>query len=114
MITQRDSLASRAIVAQDVLLDTVRQAATAALPPSGDDLPELIPFDQDAKKALELTFREALRLGHNYIGTEHLLLALLEFENGTGVLSEAGIDKAAAEANIVEALAAITAQKESG
>lgn len=61
MITQRDSLASRAIVAQDVLLDTVRQAATAALPPSGDDLPELIPFDQDAKKALELTFREALR-----------------------------------------------------
>nr|WP_021594207.1 Clp protease N-terminal domain-containing protein [Actinomadura madurae] len=114
MITQRDSLASRAIVAQDVLLDTVRQAATAALPPSGDDLPELIPFDQDAKKALELTFREALRLGHNYIGTEHLLLALLEFENGTGVLSEAGIDKAAAEANIVEALAAITAQKEGG
>ncbi|MCP9954194.1 Clp protease N-terminal domain-containing protein [Actinomadura madurae] len=114
MITQRDSLASRAIVAQDVLLDTVRQAATAALPPSGDDLPELIPFDQDAKKALELTFREALRLGHNYIGTEHLLLALLEFENGTGVLSEAGIDKAAAEANIAEALAAITAQKESG
>ncbi|SFO64240.1 ATP-dependent Clp protease ATP-binding subunit [Actinomadura madurae] len=114
MITQRDSLASRAIVAQDVLLDTVRQAATAALPPSGDDLPELIPFDQDAKKALELTFREALRLGHNYIGTEHLLLALLEFENGTGVLSEAGIGKAAAEANIVEALAAITAQKEGG
>ncbi|SPT58428.1 Clp protease N-terminal domain-containing protein [Actinomadura madurae] len=114
MITQRDSLASRAIVAQDVLLDTVRQAATAALPPSGDDLPELIPFDQAAKKALELTFREALRLGHNYIGTEHLLLALLEFENGTGVLSEAGIDKAAAEANIVEALAAITAQKEGG
>ncbi|WP_420865781.1 hypothetical protein [Actinomadura welshii] len=38
----------------------------------------------------------------------------MEFENGTGVLSEAGIDKAAAEANIVEALAAITAQKEGG
>ncbi|MEO3824968.1 Clp protease N-terminal domain-containing protein [Actinomadura sp. B10D3] len=114
MIGQPDSLACKAILAQDVLLDTVRQAATAALPPSGEDLPELIPFDQDAKKALELTFREALRLGHNYIGTEHLLLALLEFENGTGVLSEAGIDKGAAEANIVEALAAITAQKESG
>jgi ATP-dependent Clp protease ATP-binding subunit ClpA len=36
--------------------------------------PELIPFSGPARKALELTFREALRLGHNYIGTEHLLL----------------------------------------
>ena len=35
---------------------------------------------------LELTFREAQRMGHNYIGTEHILLALAEFENGTGVL----------------------------
>ena len=43
---------------------------------------ELIPFSGPARKALELTFREALRLGHNYIGTEHLLLALLELEDG--------------------------------
>ena len=49
---------------------------------------------------LELTFREALRMGHNYIGTEHILLALAEFENGTGVLADLGIDKAAAEAHI--------------
>ena len=44
---------------------------------------------------LELTFRQALRMGHNYIGTEHILLALLEFEDGTGVLSSLGLDKAA-------------------
>ena len=44
---------------------------------------------------LELTFREALRLGHNYIGTEHILLALLELEDGTGVLSGLGLDKEA-------------------
>ena len=45
---------------------------------------------------LELTFREALRLGHNYIGTEHILLALLEHEDGSGVLSELGVDRQAA------------------
>ncbi|WP_433477650.1 Clp protease N-terminal domain-containing protein [Spirillospora sp. CA-142024] len=114
LLSQPDALAARAILAQDVLLDTVRQAATAALPPSAEEIPDLIPFDQDAKKALELTFREALRLGHNYIGTEHLLLALLEFENGTGALSESGVGKAAAEASIAEALAAIAAPPESG
>ena len=46
---------------------------------------------------LELTFREALRMGHNYIRTEHILPALAEFENGTGVLADLGIDKEAAE-----------------
>jgi hypothetical protein len=110
LLTEPEALAAKAILAQDVLLDTVRQAATAALPPGGEEIPELIPFDQDTKKALELTFREALRLGHNYIGTEHILLALLEFENGAGILAEAGVDKAAAEANVTEALKAIAAK----
>ncbi|WP_141577776.1 Clp protease N-terminal domain-containing protein [Actinomadura sp. WMMA1423] len=110
LLTEPEALAARAILAQGVLLDTVRQTATAALPPGGEEVPELIPFDQDVKKVFELTFREALRLGHNYIGTEHLLLALLEFEDGTGVLSEAGVDKAAAEASVTEALEAIAAK----
>jgi hypothetical protein len=110
LLSEPEALAAKAITGQGVLLDTVRQAATAALPPESDDLPALIPFDQGAKKALELTFREALRLGHNYIGTEHILLALLEFENGSGILSDLGIDKAAAEESIAEALAAITGQ----
>ncbi|TDD85753.1 ATP-dependent Clp protease ATP-binding subunit [Actinomadura darangshiensis] len=113
LLSEPEAFAAKVITGQDVLLDTVRQAATAALPPESADLPALIPFDQDAKKALELTFREALRLGHNYIGTEHILLALLEHENGTGILSESGIDKATAEANITEALNAIVqGQKE--
>jgi len=55
---------------------------------------------------LELTFREALRLGHNYIGTEHILLALLELEDSGGVLGGLGIDKAAAQARLAAALAA--------
>ncbi|MET9499561.1 Clp protease N-terminal domain-containing protein [Streptomyces sp. NPDC006552] len=112
LLHEPDGLAAQAIRAQDVLLDSVRQAATATLPPAAEDGPELVPFDADAKKALELTFREALRLGHNYVGTEHILLALLEQENGAGVLSEAGVAKEAAETHLRAALAAITAARE--
>jgi len=72
-------------------------------------VPDLIPFDPRARKALELTFREALRMGHNYIGTEHILLALLKLEDGTGVLAGLGVGKATAEANITAAVAAALA-----
>ncbi|WP_065963254.1 Clp protease N-terminal domain-containing protein [Streptomyces sparsogenes] len=106
LLVEPEGLAAKAITAQDVLLDTVRQAATAALPPAADQVPDLIPYDAAARKVLELTFREALRLGHNYIGTEHVLLALLEFEDGSGVLAGLGIDKAATEAKLAETLAA--------
>jgi ATP-dependent Clp protease ATP-binding subunit ClpA len=82
---------------------------TAKLPPAADQVPDLIPFDAQARKALELTFREALRLGHNYVGTEHILLALLEFEDGQGVLTGLGVDKAAAEAHITAGVAAALA-----
>ncbi|WP_367321631.1 Clp protease N-terminal domain-containing protein [Streptomyces sp. HUAS ZL42] len=106
LLAEPEGLAAKAITAQGVLLDTVRQAATAALPPAAEEVPELVPYGSGAKKVLELTFREALRLGHNYIGTEHILLALLEFENGQGVLSDLGIAKAATEAEVAEALSA--------
>lgn len=84
------------------------EAATAALPAPADTVPALIPFDSDAKKTLELTFRHALRLGHNYIGTEHVLLALLETEDGNGVLSAAGVEAARVEEALAQALAAMT------
>ncbi|TYB46867.1 Clp protease N-terminal domain-containing protein [Actinomadura chibensis] len=104
LLAHPTAVGPKAITAQGVLLDTVRQVATAALPPGAEDVPDMIPFDQAAKKVLELTFREALRLGHNYIGTEHIVLALLEYEDGTGVLSESGVDKAAAEETIAAEL----------
>jgi hypothetical protein len=108
LLAEPEGLAAKAITAQDVLLDSVRQAAAEALPPAADEVPDLIPYGSDAKKVLELTFREALRLGHNYIGTEHILLALLEFENGDGVLSGLGIDKAATERWVAQALSLLT------
>ncbi|MCZ7420533.1 ATP-dependent Clp protease ATP-binding subunit [Verrucosispora sp. WMMA2121] len=105
LLAEPEALAARALAAGGASVEAVREAATAALPPSSDEVPDLIPYDTAGKKALELTFREALRLGHNYIGTEHILLALLEQENGEGVLTGLGVDKAAVEANIAAALA---------
>ncbi|MFB6694892.1 Clp protease N-terminal domain-containing protein [Streptomyces virginiae] len=107
LMAEADGLAGLVLRAQEVSPDDVRAAATAALPPAQAELPALVPFDASAKKALELTFREALRLGHDFVGTEHILLALLEQENGEGLLSGLGLDKAAAEATVNEALAAV-------
>jgi hypothetical protein len=112
LLSEPEALAAAAIVARGVPLETVRQAVTAALPPAADEVPGLIPYDQGARKVLELTFREALRMGHNFVGTEHILLALLELEDGTGVLTGLGIDKATAEANIASSLAAGREQKQ--
>ncbi|MGW4273061.1 Clp protease N-terminal domain-containing protein [Streptomyces seoulensis] len=105
LLTEPEALAAKAVQEQGVPLETVREAATAVLPPASPDAPELIPYGPAAKKALELTFREALRLGHNYIGTEHILLALLELENGEGVLSGAGLSKDRTEEYVVATLA---------
>ncbi|MGP3688838.1 Clp protease N-terminal domain-containing protein [Streptomyces sp. IBSNAI002] len=107
LLSEPEGLAALALTAQGVAADAVRAAATAALPPAAADVPDLVPFDASAKKALELTFREALRLGHGYVGTEHLLLALLELEHGEGLLSGLGADKDAVEAAVTEALAAV-------
>ena len=105
LLAEPDGLAARAVVAQGVTLDMVRGSVTTALPAPAEELPEVIPYDARARKALELTFREALRLGHNYIGTEHILLALLEAENGTGPLSGLGLTKDATEQHVTETLA---------
>jgi len=112
LLSEPDSIAVRSIVAQGVQPETVKRAVTAALPPAAGPVPALIPFDPQAKKALELTFREALRMGHNYVGTEHILLALLELEKGTGVLTGLGLDKAAAEDYVTAAAAAVLSARE--
>jgi hypothetical protein len=106
------AVAGQVIVEQGVSLDDVRRQAIAALPAGveGAQVPEVVPYDLEARKALELTFREALRLGHNYIGTEHILLALLELEasdEGEGLLTGLGLDKAATQTKVVAMLAAI-------
>ncbi|MEH0471972.1 Clp protease N-terminal domain-containing protein [Streptomyces hayashii] len=105
LLAEPAGLAAKAIAEQGVSPEAVREAATAALPSPVAEPPELVPYGADAKKVLELTFREALRLGHNYVGTEHLLLALLEHENGEGVLSGLGVRKAETERFVAKSLA---------
>ncbi|RSS55110.1 Clp protease N-terminal domain-containing protein [Streptomyces sp. WAC01280] len=111
LLAEPESLAMRWLTGHDVTAEAVRAAVTPTLPPQAETIPALIPFDADSKKVLELTFREALRLGHNFVGTEHILLALLEHEDGTGVLAGLGIDKATAEREIAEAIASVAIQE---
>ena len=100
------SLAMKVVESEGVNPDQLR--AAASLPPRADDVPVLVPFNGPSRKVLELTFREGLRLGHNYIGTEHILLALLEAEDDDGPLHRLGLDKARVEAAVVTALRPFT------
>jgi hypothetical protein len=93
LLADPGNAAARALTAQGVPLDAVSRTATATLPDAAGEVPALIPFDPHARKALELTFREALRLGHDRIGSGHVLLAVLEVEDGTGVLAGLGVQK---------------------
>ncbi|MDQ6949219.1 MAG: ATP-dependent Clp protease ATP-binding subunit, partial [Actinomycetota bacterium] len=111
LLSEPDSLAARAIVAQGGSLGTLRRTVSTRLAPAGDQVPDLIPYDAQARKALELSFREALRLGHNWVGTEHILLALLELEEGLGVLAGLGEDEDATDETVQASVAAeITAR----
>jgi hypothetical protein len=95
LLHEPEGLAVKAIEALGVTSDAARAALVAALPPAAASEPAdgTIPFTPSAKKVMQLAVRDALRLGHNYIGTEHLLLGVLEYEqaSGGGVLTELGI-----------------------
>jgi hypothetical protein len=112
LLSEPEAIAAQVIAGQGVSQGAVRRTAAATLPPAGGDLPDLIPFDPQAQKALELTFRQALRLGHNHIGTEHILLALLDLEDGTGVLAGLGVDRNRAEADVVVAVTSAAGRRD--
>nr|WP_214411827.1 Clp protease N-terminal domain-containing protein [Sphaerisporangium fuscum] len=99
LLHEPEGVGCRALVALGVPLETVREAATAALGPAVADLVGHIAFTSGARRLLDLTMREALRMANNYIGTEHILLALLTAEEGTGseVLNGLGVTKEDAE-----------------
>ena len=100
LIADPDGPVATAVTGQGVSLDVVRRTALATLPAPVDEVPALVPFDGAARKVLELTFRVALRLGHDTIGPEDVLLALLEVEDGTGVLAGLGVDRAQVEREV--------------
>ena len=106
LIVDKHSLAMKLLHQQGVDVERVHEAAP--LPPRVNDVPPVVPFNGLSRKILELTFREALRLGHNYIGTEHILLAMLETEDEDGPLRRLGVDKARTEADLIAALHTLT------
>ncbi|GGJ74699.1 hypothetical protein GCM10010123_00810 [Pilimelia anulata] len=110
LLSSPDSLAIRILADQNVTPADLRAAVTATLPePGTGDSPALIPFNGGAKKALELTAREALRLGHNYVGTEHMLLALLAVDgDADGLLRGLGVDAEKAETFLLALLGTAT------
>ncbi len=107
LVVEWEGLAGQAIEAAGAAKDAVANAVLAQLPPAGTPSPHHVPFSAGVKKVHELAVREALRLGHNYIGTEHILLGLLEAhdEPGTRVLTGLGVDKAGVETWTLRALA---------
>jgi ATP-dependent Clp protease ATP-binding subunit ClpA len=77
-LAKGDGLAATALSEAGLDYDVVREKVAGAIAPTpGAGQLDKVPFSPEAKKALELSLREALRLGHNYIGTEHVLLGLL-------------------------------------
>jgi len=91
LLSNPDCGAAVLISDQGIDLDVVRQTARATLPPRAVNVPALVPFDPHARDALERTFAEAERLGHEHVGTEHMLTSILAVEDGTGVLAGLGV-----------------------
>jgi hypothetical protein len=86
LIREGDGVAAKALASLDINLDVVREKVEETIGPAGTSLTGSPPFTPRAKKVLELSLREALQLGHNYIGTEHVLLGLVR--EGEGVAAQ--------------------------
>ena len=94
LIQEGDGVAARALQSLGISLDAVRARVEDIIGRGDEQSPSHIPFTPRAKKVLELSLREALQLGHNYIGTEHILLGLIREGEGVAaqVLVELGGD----------------------
>src|SRR5208282_2436739 len=86
LIREGEGVAAQALESLGISLEAVRQHV-GEITGQGQQAPSgHIPFTPRAKKVLELSLREALQLGHNYIGTEHILLGLIR--EGDGVAAQ--------------------------
>lgn len=94
LIREDEGIAAAALKALDISLEPVRMRVAETIGLVGTASTGSPPFTPRAKKVLELAFREALQLGHSYIGTEHLLLGLVREGEGVGaqVLRSLGAD----------------------
>jgi Clp amino terminal domain, pathogenicity island component len=107
LIREGEGVAAKALESLGISLKTVREQVVARVgrgerPPSGH-----IPFTDRAKRVLELSLRESRQLGHRYIGTEHLLLALVREGDGVAaqVLTGLGANPDRVRQQVIEVLA---------
>ena len=82
-----ESTAGKVLESLGISPETIRQQVEKTIRRGRKTVSERIPFTAQAKKVIELSLREALQLGHNYIGTEHILLGLIS--EGQGVAAKA-------------------------
>lgn len=106
LIREGDGVAAKALAAKGVTLDDTRKQVVEMIgkgnaAPSGH-----IPFTPHAKQVLELSLREALQLGHSYIGTEHILLGLIREGEGVGtqVLIKMDVDLSDLRSTVIDAI----------
>ncbi|MDQ1436026.1 MAG: ATP-dependent Clp protease ATP-binding subunit ClpC, partial [Actinomycetota bacterium] len=100
------NLALKVLSSLDIEIDDLRAELVASLGPPTEPGGDNLPFTPLLRSSLELAGREALGLGHNYIGCEHLLLGLLATEDGLAskVLRRMGVEMRAAKRAVVAAL----------
>ena len=107
LVHEGDGVAAKALTSLDLTLDSVRAAVEQKVPPSSEfTRAGSPPFTPVAKKALELSLREALALGHSYIGTEHILLGILRLDDSVAlrVLERLGADRAGVRQAVISLL----------
>ena len=106
LLREEDGLGARVLGALGIKLAAVREQVTRLVGEGDEVASGQIPFTPRAKKVLELSLREALALGHNYIGTEHLLLGLVREHEGVAalVLHDLGADAATVRNEVIRML----------
>ena len=106
LIHEGEGVAAKALESLSISLEAVRAQVEEIIGQGGSSPSGHIPFTPRAKKVLELSLREALQLGHNYIGTEHILLGLLREGEGvaTQVLVKLGADLGKVRQQVIQLL----------
>jgi ATP-dependent Clp protease ATP-binding subunit ClpA len=106
LIHEGEGLAARALASLDISLAAVRSEVEQTIGQGQQPASGHVPFTPRAKKVLELALRESLQLGHNYIGTEHILLGLIREGEGVAaqVLAELGADLTRVRSRVMQLL----------
>ncbi|GAB2937960.1 Clp protease N-terminal domain-containing protein [Nonomuraea fastidiosa] len=109
LLHQPDLLGATTMAALGAPAETVRRVITAALGTGPGSSEQFLAYAPQTAKALDLAAQTAQRLGHDWIGAEHLLLGVLSLDDvvTVGVLSGLGVTRAAAEQYIVSRIDAI-------